>query len=133
MKSSVWNKALPIGDISGWPFMKEVYKSGSTKLKKHHRERVLSRFLEDLRLRSDLEFLSTNDPKFIKNNVQFLNSGSRQDLGLIVLKISPKENKYKEVLIIFNNSKSKSRFKLESSDWQVHPELNQPLQSVKIL
>ena len=91
MKSSVWNKALPIGDISGWPFMKEVYKSGSTKLKKHHRERVLSRFLEDLRLRSDLEFLSTNDPKFIKNNVQFLNSGSRQDLGQLFSKFHRKK------------------------------------------
>ena len=80
-------------------------------------------FLEDLRLRKDLSFLASNDPNFIKNKVRFLNTGSKQELGLIVMEVTP-EKKYDKALIIFNNSKTKITYPLASQDWKIHPVIN---------
>ena len=122
MNSSVWKRAFSLGDARDKDFMVDIYKKADIDLTKRERKKVLSRFLEDLRIRDDLEFFGSNDAEFIKENVKFLNTGSKQNIGLIAYKV---QTQSRDVLIVFNNDRLAHSLQLDSDSWQVHPEIKE--------
>ena len=90
-------------------------------LTKQDREKLLSLFIENLSIRSDLQVFAENDPKFIQENVRFLNTGKHQDMSSIVMHINMDKGPYKEIIIAFNNSDSDIIVPYANQGWVKHP------------
>lgn len=129
LASNNYNVGLPPAttDKQNWGLVHKVltHNEGRDIATQEHIQFSVERFLELLEIRSTSPLFRLTTADQINQQVRFLNTGPKQQLGLIVMQISDTtdiDDQYQNIIVLFNSSANEQRFEyLGADEYILHP------------
>ncbi|WNC72292.1 pullulanase-type alpha-1,6-glucosidase [Thalassotalea psychrophila] len=123
MQSNNYNVGLPPHekDQQNWQVISKVINknAGRDLVKAKHIEFSRSRFIELLKIRSSINLFRLTTAEAINSQLKFLNTGSEQELGLIVMSLTDKDDidkEHQQIVVVFNSSAKQQTFAFEGAE-----------------
>ncbi|WOH36316.1 pullulanase-type alpha-1,6-glucosidase [Thalassotalea fonticola] len=129
MQNNNYNVGLPPHekDQQNWQVISKILNKNSDRdlAKAEHIQFSRDRFIELLKIRNSSKLFRLTTAKAIQAQVKFHNTGSEQQMGLIVMSLTDKTNldaNYQQIVVIFNSSAEQQTFNFTGAEkFKLHP------------
>ncbi|WNC68697.1 pullulanase-type alpha-1,6-glucosidase [Thalassotalea nanhaiensis] len=129
MQTNNYNVGLPPHekDQQNWQVIGKVISknAGRDLVKVQHIEFSRARFIEFLKIRSSINLFRLTTAEAVNSQVKFHNTGSDQELGLIVMSLTDLDDidkNYQQIVVVFNSSAKQRTFAFDDSEsFKLHP------------
>ena len=129
LESDNWGTGLPLQNVNAaqWPIMQPLLADAALKPTPENISTSAAAFQMFLRIRSSSSLFHMATLAEVQNNLHFLNTGSKQTPGLIVMRLDANGGEYgpySHIVVVFNSTLNTVNFQddqLKNLDLSLHP------------